>query len=102
MAVTVELNHDGWAEILETPSVKKCIEDAARSIVEHSWTDAPSWKVEKGHHGVMRKNIIEYEFRRGNASRKIRFEVECTLEEFAEFLDVIEPFGDEWAARIGR
>lgn len=53
-------------------------------------------------HGVMRKNIIEYEFRRGNESRKIRFEVECTLEEFAEFLDVVEPFGDEWASRIGR
>lgn len=57
---------------------------------------------EKCHNGVMRKNIIEYEFRFGNASRKIRFEVECTLEEFAEFLDVVEPFGDEWAARIGR
>lgn len=58
--------------------------------------------IEKGHHGVLRKNIIEYEFRRGNESRKIRFEVECTLEEFAEFLDVIEQFGDEWASRIGR
>ncbi len=52
--------------------------------------------------GIMRKNIIEWEFRRGNESRKIRFEVECTLEEFAEFLDVIEPFGDEWAQRICR
>lgn len=37
-----------------------------------------------------------------NESRKIRFEVECTLEEFAEFLDVIEPFGDKWASRIYR
>lgn len=50
----------------------------------------------------MRKNIIEWEFRRGNESRKMRFEVECTLEEFAEFLDVIEPFGDEWARRLSR
>lgn len=57
---------------------------------------------ENGHHGVMRKNIIEWEFRFGNESRKIRFEVECTLEEFAEFLDVVESFGDEWASRIGR
>lgn len=53
-------------------------------------------------HGVMRKNIIEWEFRLGNESRKIRFDVECTLEEFAEFLDVVEPLGDKWARMISR
>lgn len=71
----------------------KCCKDCATK-------DTCASKCFKVKHGVMRKNIIEWEFRRGNESRKIRFEVECTLEEFAEFLDVIEPFGDKWAARI--
>ena len=64
--------------------------------------DTCASKCFKVKHGVMRKNIIEWEFRQGNESRKFGFEVECTLEELAEFLDVIEPFGDELARRLSR